>query len=400
MTEEKIARLQRRCEREKTARLEAESLLESKSLELFNANQELKGLAEGLEEQVRVRTEEMEAARDQALASAKSKSHFLANMSHEIRTPMNGMLGMFRMLHKTQLTDRQERLLETAEHSAEMLVQIINDVLDFSKLEANKITLEALAFDPRELMEQATVSFGSDGLNGDVEIICDVAVDMPSVLQGDPTRIQQVLNNFLSNAVKFTKEGEVVASAEFKQGVLDIRVRDTGVGMTAEQQGKIFKAFAQADESTTRKFGGTGLGLAICKNLTEMMGGEIGVDSEAGKGSCFYIRLPLEVIEDSPSYSLLDESISTKKVLLAIKNDCLARQLEALFQAWRFTNFTVIQDAQQLTPDAIRSDLLIADMALPHADSLVESFVEIGSKVIKLTSISDCQAPENGVEAV
>lgn len=394
MTDDKVARLQRRYEREKRARLEAEQLLESKSLELYNTNQQLQGLADQLEELVQQRTSQLEEARDEALASAKAKSHFLANMSHEIRTPMNGMLGMFRMLHDTPLSDRQNRLLNTARHSAEMLMQVINDVLDFSKLEAEKIHLEQVPFDPRELVELCVASFCGSEQKQDVEILCDVALDMPSLLLGDPTRIRQVLTNFLSNALKFTERGEVVVRARYQVECLELSVRDTGIGMTEEQQAKIFKSFTQADESTTRKFGGTGLGLAICKRLAQMMGGEIAVESAPDSGSEFSVQIPMSVIKREPPQCPLAPDTSMLRTLLAVSNQLLADTLAQQLDAWHFTQVTVVNDVQNIMADEARSDLLIVDAALPYADSLLDSFAETSAMRIVLCDMENCKPPE------
>ena len=191
---DEVSRIRRRYEREKAARKEAEQLLESKSLELFNTNQQLRYLAESLEKQVQQRTQELVSARDQALSSARAKSSFLANMSHEIRTPINGVLGMVKLLSDTELNSRQRKLLDTARTSGELLLLVINDILDFTKLEANKLSLETIPFNPREVIEQCTETFASQCFDKDIELVCDVKAQMPQLLEGDPTRLQQILH--------------------------------------------------------------------------------------------------------------------------------------------------------------------------------------------------------------
>ncbi|KAF0100706.1 MAG: multi-sensor hybrid histidine kinase [bacterium] len=238
----------------------------------------------------------LEAARDAAVAATEMKSQFVANVSHEIRTPMNGILGMTHLLLNSALTPRQHDHAQTIADSAKALMGMINDLLDFSKIEAGRLSVEHIPFDLRPLLRAALQLYRhraeSKGLALDLEV--DAAV--PDWVRGDPTRLRQVLLNLLDNALKFTHAGQVRLSVDAiagKPGWLRFSVRDSGIGMSAEARGRVFEAFSQADGSVTRKYGGTGLGLAICRQLAALMGGELTLDSEEGKGSTFHLSLPL-----------------------------------------------------------------------------------------------------------
>ncbi|TXT17412.1 MAG: multi-sensor hybrid histidine kinase, partial [bacterium] len=229
----------------------------------------------------------LEAARDAAVAATEMKSQFVANVSHEIRTPMNGILGMTHLLLNSALTPRQHDHAQTIADSAKALMGMINDLLDFSKIEAGRLSVEHIPFDLRPLLRAALQLYRhraeSKGLALDLEV--DAAV--PDWVRGDPTRLRQVLLNLLDNALKFTHAGQVRLSVDAiagKPGWLRFSVRDSGIGMSAEARGRVFEAFSQADGSVTRKYGGTGLGLAICRQLAALMGGELTLDSEEGKG--------------------------------------------------------------------------------------------------------------------
>ena len=242
--------------------------------------------------------DDAEQAREAAEALAQAKGRFLATMSHEIRTPMNGVLGMIELLQGTSLNERQAHYAETARTSGEHLLGIINDILDVSKIEAGKLTLEQVDFNLEELIESLSVSFAEQAYQKGIEVIIDLPKPEYCLLQGDPLRLRQIIANLLGNAVKFTEHGEILIQATVKPGPgqtrqLQVSVEDTGVGIDAKAQAGIFGTFYQADDSTTRKFGGTGLGLAICQHLVEMMDGEIGFDSVPGQGSKFWIILSL-----------------------------------------------------------------------------------------------------------
>jgi signal transduction histidine kinase/CheY-like chemotaxis protein len=249
-------------------------------------------------ERYRVLERQLTQAKQEAEAAALSKNEFLATVSHEIRTPLNGIIPLLAMLRDTRLDAEQEDLVGTAQQSAKQLLAIVDDILDYSKIEANKLELESVELTPNEIVEQVARMMGpmAEAKRLRFSVKVDPAASLK--LRGDPVRLRQVLTNFVSNAIKFTERGEVSVEASRvaetrSRAEIQFVVRDTGVGISAQAQQRLFKSFSQADASTTRVHGGTGLGLAICRRLVELMGGQIGVKSEPGRGSAFWFRVPL-----------------------------------------------------------------------------------------------------------
>lgn len=337
----------------------------------------------------RVYDKELLVAKEAAEASTRAKSDFLATMSHEIRTPMNGVIGTTDLLMGTALSAEQRDYADMIRSSGHALLSLINDILDFSKIEARKLDLESIPFDLRTAVEHTVALFAEQAGKKQIELACLIHGAVPTALLGDPGRVRQVLTNLVGNAIKFTEQGEVsvtvalVGADRQREGrgvVIRFEVADSGIGLTSDQRARLFQPFTQADSSTTRKYGGTGLGLAICKQLAELMGGDIGVESDPGAGSRFWftVRLvrqsdadvttstggPLLLSLQGRSVLVVDDVSINRRILV----DQLVRQgmqVEAIEKGSQ-----ALEALRRAAGAGRPRDLVILDMQMPEMDGL------------------------------
>ena len=349
-------------------------------IEFFKHKQELQETTQKLEKTVK----ELHKAKKVAEDATKAKSSFLANMSHEIRTPLNGIIGMADLILQDELSELQRERLIDLRNSGESLLEIINEILDISKIEAEKLELEEIDFNIRELLEKVVRLLSVKTLKTDIELVASITPDSPNSLRGDPTRLRQVLINLLGNAIKFTKEGEIgvhiVKENETQQDItLRFEIFDTGPGIAKDKQKKLFESYEQAEKSTTREHGGTGLGLPISKKIVEMMGGDLKLKSEEGKGSKFYFSITLPKAQEQEPLCELDEETkpSDLKIMVIDDNETSRSIIKSYLDFWGIKCHLVSGTSEaEKKSKSNKYDVIFLDTVMPELKSTddIEAF--------------------------
>ena len=376
-----LLRLESRLQRQTRARLEAENLLEAKSLALYRVNESLQKLTDELESEVEKQTHQLTVALEQANAATKTKDAFLANLSHEVRTPLNAIIGLTQLLGRSQLEPEQQNYLNLLDTSANNLMTLLNDILDFSKIESGKLSFHIVRFDFLNWIKQATGSYALQAEAKKLGFHLHLDEKLPHFVEGDPQRLGQVLTNLLTNALKFTAQGRIEVTVNSDQNQTDlsaeqvricIAVKDTGIGVPLQQQNQIFEPFMQADSSITRNYGGTGLGLTICSRLVRQMGGEFSLLSQPREGSQFSFTVVLKVAGSShvaaPRYSLPERPNPLLNLRVLVAEDQPINQLLMGKLLNRFGAHVVFADNGKIAVDQFESgvfDLIFMDMQMP-----------------------------------
>lgn len=371
----------RRYERERAARLEAEQLLDERSRALWEANQQLKHQAEALEAMVQARTAELEKAMEAAEASNRAKSTFLATMSHEIRTPLNGVLGMAEALCDSDLPAEQAEMAQVIVTSGTMLLSLLNDVLDVTKIEAGRLELDAIAMHVPSIVEATCKLFEPQAREKGLELHLHIAPEASCWVQSDPVRMRQVIGNLLSNAIKFTAQGSVRIVVSLKpmaqRNLLSIQIRDTGIGIPKSRLSDLFQPFQQLDASVARRFGGSGLGLSISRHICLQAGGDIDVESVEGAGSVFMARFVTDLAMDPQAANASTAGASgitearACRVLLAEDNRTNQLVFKKLVRSATPT-ITVAGDGAEAVKafEAEEFDLVLMDINMPNVDGV------------------------------
>ncbi|BAW80314.1 diguanylate phosphodiesterase [Candidatus Nitrosoglobus terrae] len=353
------------------------------------------------------REQELKRACDAALESARIQGEFAANVSHEIRTPLNGMIGMLELLRNMELTVKQREYVKAACSSGEILLELISNILDFSRIGSGKLRLDPTDFNLREVLDDIIGLLAGQARRRNLDLGYVVAKNTPEFLQGDAARIRQILINLAGNALKFTEQGEISIEIQADERLADkvvlrFEVTDTGIGIPVEAQQRIFEAFSQADNSTTRKYGGTGLGLAICRQLVELMGGEIGVNSESGKGSIFWFTVPLaeSVAQQNQDNTINKAGIEGLRVLIADDSSINRRFLAQTFSAWNMDYSSAESGAEaiQMLHTAVTPyDFVLIDEHLPgmEGNGLVDKIIKDPVIQVKIIVMGYQREPES-----